>query len=296
MTELFRYIGAETDVPAGDIGVGEREIGFLYGQYKRIKSVHEGVLTGKGLDFDGLPGRKEATGYGLIYFSEEMLASSGNSFEGKSVAVSGAGNVAIHAAEKAIERGAKVITMSDSGGWIYDENGINLEVIKEIKEIKRERIYNYANYEPKSKYFNSRFDWSVPCQIALPCATQNEINLNDAKNLVNSGCIAVAEGANMPTTLDAIKLLTESGVAFAPAKAANAGGVASSALEMNQNSSKTRWTFNDSNSKLHSIMKGIFEKSSETAKEFGRSGDYVLGANICAFRRVAKAMIAQGVY
>jgi glutamate dehydrogenase (NADP+) len=296
MTELFRHIAPETDVPAGDIGVGKREIGFLYGQYKRIKNVHEGVLTGKGLDFDGLPGRKEATGYGLVYFTEEMLKSHGNSFEGKTVLISGAGNVAIYTAEKVIEHGAKVVTMSDSNGWIYDEVGIDLNIIKEIKDIKHERIYKYLEYKPKAKYFDSRFDWSVPCQIALPCATQNEIGLDDAKNLVKNGCIALAEGANMPTTLEAIEILKENKILFAPAKASNAGGVASSALEMSQNSSKTRWSFNDSNEKLKLIMKGIFEKISETSQEFGKSGDYVIGANICAFKRVSEAMISQGVY
>jgi glutamate dehydrogenase (NADP+) len=296
MSELFRHIGAQTDIPAGDIGVGKREIGFLYGQYKRLKNIHEGAITGKGVEFDGLPGRKEATGYGLIYFAEEMLKSEGYSFEGRSVSISGAGNVAIYAAEKAAERGAKVITMSDSDGWIYDERGINLKAVKEIKEINRGRISEYLNFNPKAKYYNSRFDWSVPCHIALPCATQNEIKLKDAKNLVKNNLIALAEGANMPTELKAIEFLTENKVLFAPAKAANAGGVASSALEMSQNSIKTKWTFNDSDSKLQSIMKEIFSKTAETAAEFKDPKNYILGANICAFRRVSKAMLSQGIY
>ncbi|MDR1364183.1 MAG: NADP-specific glutamate dehydrogenase [Oscillospiraceae bacterium] len=296
MTELSRHIGPETDVPAGDIGVGGREIGFLFGQYKRLKNVHEGVLTGKSVDFDGLPGRKEATGYGLVYFAEEMLAAIKNSFENKKVAISGAGNVAIYAAEKAVQYGAKVVTMSDSNGWIYDERGINIDFVKEIKELKRERIFEYINFEPNAKYFNSRFDWNIACDIALPCATQNEILVSDAKNLIKNGIIALAEGANMPTDFEAIKLIKENGIEFGPAKAANAGGVSSSALEMSQNSMKTCWSFDESNNRLHNIMKKIFNDISDTSLEFGEPKNYLLGANICAFKRVAKAMIAQGVY
>ncbi|MCL2311547.1 MAG: NADP-specific glutamate dehydrogenase [Firmicutes bacterium] len=295
MNEIFRHIGSQTDIPAGDIGVGEKEIGFLFGQYKKIKNIHEGVLTGKGITFDGLRGRKEATGYGLIYFTEEMLKVNNESFNGKTVCISGSGNVAIHAAKKAKEFGAKIVTMSDSSGWIYDSNGINLEVITKIKEEKRERIKKYLEFEPKAKYVSGRFDWSVSCNIALPCATQNEINEEDAKNLVKNGVKFVSEGANMPTTLDAIKFLTENGIVFGPAKAANAGGVSSSVIEMSQNSSRIPFDYNYSSKKLYTIMKIIFKEVYDTAQQFGDPKNYILGANISGFKRVAKAMISQGI-
>lgn len=295
MSELFKYIGASVDVPAGDIGVGAREIGYLFGQYKKMTNIHEGVLTGKGIDIDGLLGRKEATGYGLIYFTEHMLEHNSDSINGKNVCISGAGNVAIHAAEKAIECGAKVLSMSDSSGWIYDKNGINLEVIKKIKENRRERISKYLDYEPGALYKQGRFDWSIPCDIALPCATQNEIILSDAKNLVKNGVKFVSEGANMPTTLDATKFLIENKVIFGPAKAANAGGVSSSVIEMSQNSSKMHFDSKFSDEKLRQIMKSIFYNVSETAEEFGKKNDYILGANILGFKRVSRAMITEGI-
>ena len=295
MNELFRHIGSYTDIPAGDIGVGAREIGYLFGQYKKIKNLHEGVLTGKGLDFDGLEGRKEATGYGLVYFTQKMLEENGNSFEGKKVCVSGAGNVAIHAAEKAQQFGAKVVTMSDSSGWIYDSNGINLEVVKKIKENNRERIYKYLEFEPKSKYTEGKFDWSIPCDIALPCATQNELILSDAKNLVKNGVKFVSEGANMPTTIDATKYLVSNRVIFGPAKAANAGGVSSSVIEMSQNNSKMTFDSKFSNEKLKNIMESIFAKISSTAKEYGSKTDYILGANILGFKKVSSAMLSEGI-
>ncbi len=295
MSELFKYIGASVDVPAGDIGVGAREIGYLFGQYKKMTNIHEGVLTGKGIDIDGLLGRKEATGYGLIYFTEHMLEHNSDSINGKNVCVSGAGNVAIHAAEKAIECGAKVLSMSDSSGWIYDKNGINLEVIKKIKENRRERISKYLDYEPGALYKQGRFDWSIPCDIALPCVTQNEIILSDAKNLVKNGVKFVSEGANMPTTLDATKFLIENKVIFGPAKAANAGGVSSSVIEMSQNSSKMHFDSKFSDEKLRQIMKSIFYNVSETAEEFGKKNDYILGANILGFKRVSRAMITEGI-
>ena len=295
MNELFRHIGSYTDIPAGDIGVGAREIGYLFGQYKKIKNLHEGVLTGKGLDFDGLEGRKEATGYGLVYFTQKMLEENGNSFEGKTVCVSGAGNVAIHAAEKAQQFGAKVVTMSDSSGWIYDPNGINLEVVKKIKEKNRERIYKYLEFEPKAKYTEGKFDWSVPCDIALPCATQNELILSDAKNLVKNGVKFVSEGANMPTTIDATKYLVSNGVIFGPAKAANAGGVSSSVIEMSQNNSKITFDSKFSNEKLKNIMESIFAKISSTAKEYGNKTDYISGANILGFKKVSSAMLSEGI-
>ena len=295
MNELFRHIGSYTDIPAGDIGVGAREIGYLFGQYKKIKNLHEGVLTGKGLDFDGLEGRKEATGYGLVYFTQKMLEENGNSFEGKTVCVSGAGNVAIHAAEKAQQFGAKVVTMSDSSGWIYDSNGINLEVVKKIKENNRERIYKYLEFEPKSKYTEGKFDWSISCDIALPCATQNELILSDAKNLVKNGVKFVSEGANMPTTIDATKYLVSNGVIFGPAKAANAGGVSSSVIEMSQNNSKMTFDSKFSNEKLKNIMESIFAKISSTAKEYGNKTDYISGANILGFKKVSSAMLSEGI-
>ncbi|GMB10582.1 MAG: NADP-specific glutamate dehydrogenase [Candidatus Improbicoccus devescovinae] len=295
MNELFRHIGASTDVPAGDIGVGAREIGYLYGQYKKIKNIHEGVLTGKGLEFDGLPGRNEATGYGLVYFCEEMLKKSVNSLENKTVCVSGAGNVAIHAVEKSIAYGAKVVTMSDSTGWIYDKDGINLSIIKDIKEKKKLRILEYNKIKSDSQYFEGKFDWSIPCDVAMPCATQNEILLDFAKNLVKNKCIAVVEGANMPTTLEATRYLVENKVLFAPGKAANAGGVSASGLEMSQNSNKSRWEFQDVDVKLKAIMKNIFVNISQRAEEFSRKHDYIFGANIHSFIEVTNSMIKQGI-
>jgi len=297
MSELYRHIGASTDVPAGDIGVGAREIGYLFGQYKKLKNLHEGVLTGKGIDFDGLVGRKEATGYGLIYFTEQMLNSNNFSFDGATVCVSGAGNVAIHTVEKAIEMGAKVVTMSDSSGWIYDQNGINLSAIKEIKENsgQNNRISRYLEFEPNAKFVSGKFDWSVPCDIALPCATQNEILIEDAKNLVKNNVKFVSEGANMPTSLEATQYFISNGVIFGPAKAANAGGVSSSVIEMSQNSSKMSFDPSYSSDKLKFIMKSIFKNVSETAAEFGNSTDYILGANILGFKKVASAMLSEGI-
>ncbi|MBS4960352.1 MAG: NADP-specific glutamate dehydrogenase [Clostridiales bacterium] len=294
MTELCKYIGADTDVPAGDIGVGAREIGFMYGQYKRIKGLYEGVLTGKGLTYGGSLIRTQATGYGLVYLVDEMLKCAGKSLEGKVVAVSGAGNVAIYATEKAQELGAKVVTMSDSTGWIYDENGIDLAAVKEIKEVKRARIKEYVNDHPTAKYTEGKGVWSVKCDIALPCATQNEINEEDAKTLVANGCFAVGEGANMPSTLEAIDVFLKGGLLFAPAKAANAGGVATSALEMSQNSMRLSWTAEEVDQKLEGIMRGIYHNIADAAKEFGFENNFVVGANIAGFKKVAEAMIAQG--
>lgn len=295
MTELYKYIGSDMDVPAGDIGVGGREIGYLFGQYKRIKGIYEGVLTGKGLSYSGSLARKEATGYGLIYFTEEMLNNKGHSFEGSTVCISGAGNVAIYALEKALEHKAKVLTMSDSNGWIYDKDGVDLELIKKIKEERRGRIKEYIELKNGSEYHEDRFNWDVPCKIALPCATQNELDESSAKNLINNGVIAVAEGANMPTTLEATKLFLDKGILFAPGKAANAGGVATSALEMTQNSLRMYWSFEEVDSRLKEIMKNIFNKVDNASKYYGLDGDYVAGANIAGFKKVADAMIAQGV-
>ena len=295
MTELYRHIGADTDVPAGDIGVGAREIGYLYGQYKRITGLYEGVLTGKGLTYGGSLARKEATGYGLLYFTEEMLKTNGIQLAGKTVAVSGAGNVAIYAAEKATELGAKVVTMSDSTGWIYDAEGIDLAAIKEIKEVNRQRLTEYKKYRPNSEYHEGKGVWSVKVDIALPCATQNELHLDDAKALVANGVIAVAEGANMPTTLEATKYLQEHGVLFAPGKASNAGGVATSALEMSQNSMRLSWTFEEVDARLKDIMVGIFHNAADAAAKYGFANNYVVGANIAGFTKVADAMLAQGV-
>lgn len=296
MTELNRYVGADMDVPAGDIGTGAREIGYLYGQYKKIKGTYEGVLTGKGLTFGGSLVRKEATGYGLLYLTDEMLKTNGYSIEGKRVAISGSGNVAIYAAEKAIELGATVVTVSDSNGWIYDEEGIDLELVKELKEIKRERLTEYVKAHPNASYHESCGVWSVKCDIALPCATQNELLLEDAKELVKNGCIAVAEGANMPTTLDATGYLQENGVLFAPGKAANAGGVATSALEMSQNSERISWSFEEVDSKLKQIMINIFNNMSDAAKQYNAEGNYVVGANIAGFLKVADGMMSQGIW
>ncbi|MEE1056866.1 MAG: NADP-specific glutamate dehydrogenase [Acutalibacteraceae bacterium] len=295
MTELSRHIGADTDVPAGDIGTGAREIGYMFGQYKRLKNVYEGVLTGKGLSYGGSLARTEATGYGLLYFTEEMLKQNGRDIKGMTVCVSGAGNVAIYATEKATQLGAKVVTLSDSTGWIYDAEGIDLDAVKEIKEVKRQRLTEYKNYRPNSEYHEGKFDWSIKCDVALPCATQNELLEDDAKRLVANGVIAVAEGANMPTTIEATTYLQENGVMFAPGKAANAGGVATSALEMSQNSMRLSWTFEEVDQKLQGIMVNIFNNVSTAAKKYGFEGNYVVGANIAGFEKVADAMIAQGV-
>ncbi len=295
MNELYKYIGAEVDVPAGDIGTGAREIGYMFGQYKKIRGVYEGVLTGKGLSYGGSLVRKEATGYGLLYFTAEMLKCNGKDIAGKTVAISGSGNVAIYAAEKAAQLGAKVVTMSDSTGWVYDAEGIDLDAVKELKEVKRARLSEYQSYRPNSEYHEGRGVWSVKCDIALPCATQNELLLEDAKMLVANGCFAVAEGANMPTTLDATQYLKENGVLFAPGKAANAGGVATSALEMSQNSERLSWSFEEVDAKLKDIMVNIFHNLDDAARRYGAEGDYVVGANIAGFEKVADAMLAQGV-
>lgn len=295
MTELCKYIGADTDVPAGDIGVGAREIGFLFGQYKRIRGLYEGVLTGKGLTYGGSLARTEATGYGLIYLLDEMLKQNGKELAGKTVVVSGSGNVAIYATQKATQLGAKVVALSDSNGWIYDANGINLDVVREIKEVRRGRIKEYADAVSGSEYHEGKGIWSVKCDIALPCATQNELNLEDVKTLAANGCFAVAEGANMPTTREATEYLLENKIMFAPGKAANAGGVATSALEMTQNSMRLSWTFEEVDKKLQEIMVGIFSKMADAAKRYGVEGNYVAGANIAGFEKVVTAMNAQGI-
>ncbi|MCI5721223.1 MAG: NADP-specific glutamate dehydrogenase [Firmicutes bacterium] len=295
MTELWKHIGADTDVPAGDIGVGAREIGYLFGQYKRLSGVYEGVLTGKGLEFGGSLARKEATGYGLLYLTEEMLKCNGIDIEGKTVVVSGSGNVAIYAIEKALQLGAKPVTCSDSAGWIYDPEGIDLDLLKEIKEEKRARLTEYAAARPGAQYHEGRGVWQIPCDIALPCATQNELFPEDAEMLAANGCIAVAEGANMPTTREATKYLQEKGVLFCPGKASNAGGVATSALEMSQNSERISWSFEDVDNKLREIMINIFHNIDEASKKYGLEGDYVAGANIAGFLKVANAMKSQGV-
>ena len=295
MTELFRHIGADTDVPAGDIGVGGREIGYLFGQYKRLKNCYEGVLTGKGLTYGGSLARTQATGYGLVYFVDEMLKVKGDTLAGKTVTVSGAGNVAIYAVEKAEQLGAKVVTVSDSTGWVYDPDGIDVAALKEIKEVKRARLTEYKQHRPQSEYHEGRGVWTIPCDVALPCATQNELLLEDAETLVKNGVQYVAEGANMPTTLEATQYLQSHGVAFAPGKAANAGGVATSALEMSQNSMRLSWSFEEVDAKLHDIMVGIHKSAYEAAKEYGHEGNYVMGANIAGFLKVADAMMAQGV-
>ncbi len=295
MTELCKYIGADTDVPAGDIGTGAREIGYMFGQYKKIKSVYEGVLTGKGLSYGGSLARTEATGYGLLYLTEEMMKCNGHDMKDKVVCISGSGNVAIYATQKAQQLGAKVVTVSDSTGWVYDSEGIDVALLKEVKEVKRARLTEYAAARPSAEYHEGRGVWSVKCDIALPCATQNELLLEDAKQLVANGCIAVAEGANMPTTLEATEYLQQNKVLFAPGKAANAGGVATSALEMSQNSERLSWTFEEVDGKLKDIMVNIFHNLDDAAKRYGKEGDYVTGANIAGFEKVAEAMIAQGV-
>ena len=296
MTELYRHIGPDTDVPAGDIGVGGREVGYLFGQYKRLQNEYTGVLTGKGIPFGGSLARTEATGYGLCYFTKEMLADAGKSFEGQRVVISGSGNVATYANQKATQLGGKVIAMSDSNGYIVDENGIDYKVIKEIKEVKRARIKTYLEYVPTAKYVEgSQGIWTVPCDIALPCATQNELRLDGAEALVANGCYAVAEGANMPSTPEAIAYLQSHGILFAPAKASNAGGVATSGLEMSQNSLRLSWTFEEVDERLHNIMVNIYKTAAATAEKYGMKGNLVAGANIAGFEKIASAMMSQGI-
>ena len=296
MTELCKHISADTDVPAGDIGVGGREIGYLFGQYSRLRNEFSGVLTGKGLTYGGSLARTEATGFGLCYFAEEMLEDHGTSFKGKTVVISGSGNVAIYACKKATELGAKVVTMSDSNGYIYDKNGIDLDVVKQIKEVERKRIKEYLVAHPEAEYHEGcKGVWTIKCDVALPCATQNEIDLESAKALVANGVMTVCEGANMPSTIEATKYFQDNGVLFGPAKAANAGGVATSALEMSQNSMRYSWTFEEVDQKLHAIMVNIYHNAANAAKEYGLEGNYVAGANIAGFLKVANAMLAEGV-
>ena len=295
MTELCKYIGADTDVPAGDIGTGAREIGYMFGQYKRIRGLYEGVLTGKGLSYGGSLARTEATGYGLLYLTQELLKLNGIELAGKTVCVSGAGNVAIYAIEKAQQLGAKVVTASDTTGWVYDPDGIDVAALKEIKEVKRARLTEYKNYRPNAEYHEGRGVWSVKCDVALPCATQNELLIDDAKQLAANGCLAVCEGANMPTTMDATEYLQKNGVIFAPGKAANAGGVATSALEMTQNSERLSWTFEEVDAKLQGIMVNICHNMVDAAERYGMKGNYVAGANIAGFEKVVDAMNAQGI-
>ncbi len=296
ITELYKYIGADVDVPAGDIGTGGREIGYMYGQYKKITGSYEGVLTGKGLTFGGSLARTEATGYGLLYLVEEMLKCNGKDIKDKICTVSGSGNVAIYAIEKAHQLGAKCVTCSDSTGWIYDPEGIDVAALQEIKEVKRGRLTDYKKYRPNSEYHEGRGVWNVKCDIALPCATQNELLIEDAKVLVANGCFAVAEGANMPTTLEATEYLLENKVLFAPGKAANAGGVATSALEMTQNSERLSWTFEEVDAKLKQIMVNICHNMEDAANRYGVPGNYVVGANIAGFEKVANAMLSQGIW
>ena len=295
MTELCKYIGADTDVPAGDIGTGAREIGYMFGQYKRIRGLYEGVLTGKGLSYGGSLARTEATGYGVLYLTQELLKLNGIELAGKTVCVSGAGNVAIYAIEKAQQLGAKVVTASDSTGWVYDPDGIDVAALKEIKEVKRARLTEYKNYRPNAEYHEGRGVWSVKCDVALPCATQNELLIDDAKQLAANGCLAVCEGANMPTTMDATEYLQKNGVIFAPGKAANAGGVATSALEMTQNSERLSWTFEEVDAKLQGIMVNICHNMVDAAERYGMKGNCVAGANIAGFEKVVDAMNAQGI-
>lgn len=295
MTELYKYIGANADVPAGDIGTGSREIGYMYGQYKRIRGLFEGVLTGKGLSYGGSLARTEATGYGLLYITEEMLKCNGLSIAGKTAAVSGSGNVAIYAIEKAQALGVKVVTASDSTGWVYDPEGIDVAALKQIKEVERARLTEYKKYRPNSVYHPGRGVWSVKVDIALPCATQNELTLADAEALVANGVIAVAEGANMPTTMEATEYLQKNGVLFIPGKASNAGGVATSALEMSQNSERISWTFEEVDTKLRNIMVDIFHHIDAAAKKYGFDKNYVIGANIAGFEKVVDAMLVQGI-
>ena len=295
MTELYKYIGENEDVPAGDIGVGGREIGYLYGQYKRLTGQYEGVLTGKGLSFGGSLARTQATGYGLLYLTDELLRCNGKELKGKTVVVSGAGNVATYAIEKAWQLGAKPVTCSDSTGWIYDPDGIDVATLIDVKQVKRARLTEYAKARPNSVYHEGKGVWTTRCDVALPCATQNELLLDDVKALVANGCFAVCEGANMPTSLDATKYLQSQGVLFCPGKASNAGGVATSALEMTQNSQRLSWTFEEVDAKLKDIMVNIFHNVDNAAKEYGMEGNYVAGANIAGFLKVADAMNAQGI-
>ena len=295
MTELSKYIGPDTDVPAGDIGVGAREIGYMFGQYRKLTTAFQGVLTGKGLSYGGSLARKEATGYGLLYLTQEMLKCNGHELAGKIVAVSGAGNVATYAIQKAWQLGAKPVTCSDSTGWVYDPDGIDVDVLKDVKEVKRARLTEYVKQRPNAQYHEGKGVWSVKCDVALPCATQNELLLEDAKLLVANGCMAVAEGANMPTTLEATKYLQDSGLLFCPGKAANAGGVATSGLEMSQNSGRRSWSFDEVDGILQGIMVNIFHNVEEAAKTCGMPGNYVIGANVAGFLKVADAMMAQGV-
>ncbi len=295
MTELCKYINADRDVPAGDIGVGAREIGFMYGQYKRITGQYEGVLTGKGLTYGGSLVRTQATGYGLVYIVDEMLKNNGKEIAGKKVVVSGSGNVAIYASEKVMELGGTVIALNDSNGYIYDENGIDLDLVKDIKEVRRGRIKEYVDTVKTATYTEGKGIWTIPCDIALPCATQNELDLEDAKTLKANGCFAVAEGANMPSTREATDFFVENGMLFMPGKAANAGGVATSALEMSQNSQRLSWTFEEVDEKLKAIMVDIFKKADDAAKRYGVAGNYVAGANIAGFEKVVEAMEAQGI-
>ena len=295
MTELCKYIGADTDVPAGDIGTGGREIGYMFGQYKRIRGVFEGVLTGKGLTYGGSLARTEATGYGLLYLTDELLRTHGETLKGKTVVVSGAGNVATYAIQKAQQLGAKVVTCSDSTGWVYDPDGIDVAALKQIKEVDRARLTEYKKFRPNSEYHEGRGVWQIKCDIALPCATQNELDIEDAKQLVANGAIAVCEGANMPTTEAATKYLQDNNVWFVPGKAANAGSVATSALEMSQNSERLSWTFDEVDAKLKNIMVNLFHNIDDAAKKYGFEGNYVVGANIAGFEKVLDAMNAQGI-
>ncbi|MDF2684920.1 MAG: DP-specific glutamate dehydrogenase [Clostridia bacterium] len=295
MTELSKHIGADTDVPAGDIGVGGREIGFMFGQYKRLRNEFTGVLTGKGLSYGGSLIRPEATGYGLCYFTDEMLKAKGQSFKGKTVVISGSGNVAIYATQKATQLGGRVVALSDSNGYIYDENGIDVSIVKQIKEVERGRISDYAKRVPSAKYFEGKGIWTIKCDIALPCATQNELDQKDAEILRENGCIAVAEGANMPSTPEAVEIFHKSGILFGPAKAANAGGVATSGLEMSQNSIRYSWTSEEVDAKLHQIMVNIYKNAYKASVDYGCEGNLVAGANIAGFLKVAEAMLAQGI-
>ena len=294
-SELSKHIGADCDVPAGDIGTGAREIGYMFGQYKRLRNEFTGVLTGKGLTYGGSLARTEATGYGLLYFTNEMLQANGMSLEGKTVVISGSGNVAIYATEKAMAYGAKVVALSDSNGYIYDKNGIDLDCVKQLKEVERKRIKEYVNTHPEAEYHEGcKGIWTIPCDIALPCATQNEIDKESAEILVKNGCKVVSEGANMPSTPEAISTYLSNGLLYGPAKAANAGGVATSGLEMSQNSERLSWSFEEVDAKLHGIMKNIFKACDDAAKEYGMEGNYMAGANIAGFLKVAEAMKAQG--
>ncbi|MBR2579287.1 MAG: NADP-specific glutamate dehydrogenase, partial [Clostridia bacterium] len=294
MTELSKYIGADKDVPAGDIGVGDREIGYMFGQYKRLRDTYEGALTGKSVVYGGSLIRKQATGYGLVYFTQNVLNHHGDDISGKKVCVSGAGNVAIHAAEKAQQLGCKVLTLSDSKGWIYDAEGVDLKVIKNIKEVMRKDLSLYIESRPNAKYYSGKFKWTIPCDVALPCATQNEVDAESVQNLIKNSCKIICEGANMPLTSDALKIVLNSDILYAPGKASNAGGVAVSGLEMSQNSMRLKWTAEEVDEKLKDIMKGIFVNISEAAAEYGEPNNYLMGANICGFKRVAEAIIRQG--